>query len=234
MTTNSSVSYSMTRDDILLRALQELNIVKDDEVLPTAEINLAANKLNMLLKNWQAQGIHIWQQAEYSQTLTASTSSYSITSPRVLEITSARLRITTGTIDQQMVPMSREEYFNLPNKTSTGYPRMWYYDPGRVTTGTLYVWPTPDTTIASACTIKYTGLRPLADVLASADEADVPAECLKAVVLNLAYDLSRPYEKSESFRQSLYRDAQTAYMDMVNPRNAPGSGVSIGLDLEAF
>jgi hypothetical protein len=96
------------------------------------------------------------------------------------------MRITRSSTDLPMHRMSREEYYALPNKTTTGYPTSWFYDRQR-SGGTIYVWPAPD---ATAGTLKFTYRRIVMDLDASSDDIDLPQEWHKALVYNLAVELA--------------------------------------------
>jgi len=106
---------------------------------------------------------------------------------RPLRIESIRRRIDS--IDTPVGEMSREDYFNLPNKTSTGRPVQYYYDPGR-DSGTLYIWPTPDVITQ---VLKITYLRPIQDFDAATNDPDFPQEWLECLKYQLAVRLAPEY-----------------------------------------
>jgi hypothetical protein len=85
--------------------------------------------------------------------------------------------------------VSRTEYMSYPNKTATGAPVQAYYDP-RISTGTLFVWPSPDTDLHR---IVFTGDLLLEDFDAIANTPDFPSEWLEAIVFNLAVRLGPTY-----------------------------------------
>lgn len=65
MSTSGSVNYSQNRDQIITRALNVLDIVGVGFTASGAEIDHAANALNMLIKSWQGQtdfarGLKVW------------------------------------------------------------------------------------------------------------------------------------------------------------------------------
>jgi len=107
---------------------------------------------------------------------------------RPLRVESVRRR-DSGNIDTPLGEMAREEYFDLPNKTNTGVPVEFYYDPGR-DTGTLYIWPAP-TTITQ--TLKFTYLRALEDIDAITNNMDFPQEWLETLKYQLAVRLAPEY-----------------------------------------
>ena len=115
---------------------------------------------------------------------------YTTAANRPFRITSARLQRT----DQYEVPLNeigRLEYRELPNKTATGSPSMFFYDPGNAT-GKFYLYTTPDD---PEMYVNYTFVRTFEDFDNSTDEPDFPQEWYDALVYNLAYRLAPTYGK---------------------------------------
>ena len=112
---------------------------------------------------------------------------------RPLRILSARRYNFDSDIETPLEPFSREEYFDLPQKTSEATPTGFYYNRrgGANSTGLFYAWPQP-TTMDDA--IKMTVARPIQDFDAAGDSMDLPDECYQAVVFNLAVVLGPEYE----------------------------------------
>lgn len=101
-------------------------------------------------------------------------------------------------IGQQDVPMSeeytglaREEYFDLPNKTSPNQVVDYYYDP-QIGTGILYVWGSPSD---SNYAVKFTYLRQINDLINATDTVELPTEWLEPIVYNLSVRLCPAYGK---------------------------------------
>lgn len=101
--------------------------------------------------------------------------------------------ISAGT-EIPLTPIAYSDYFDLPNKLSTGdTPVQWYYDP-QITAGDLYIWPVPEN-ITNLIKIKYQ--RPFADLDSATDNVDFPQEWLDAIVYNLAVRIAPFYSKYE-------------------------------------
>lgn len=82
--------------------------------------------------------------------------------------------------------LSRAEYMNQPNKTSSGEPSNISYTP-KIPLGELFVWPSP----SSANTgIRFSFQRPIWDFVSSSDTADFPDEWQMALKSSLAYHLA--------------------------------------------
>lgn len=110
---------------------------------------------------------------------------------RPLRIESVRRRDVTGTnpIDTPLGEMAREDYFNLPNKSNTGVPVQFYYDPGRAT-GKLYIWPAPEV-ITNLLTFTYA--KPIEDFDLATNDPDFPQEWLETLKYQLMIRLAPEY-----------------------------------------
>lgn len=109
--------------------------------------------------------------------------------------------------DGSDVPIEIEalnEYFDTPNKTSTGTVVFVAYK-ATLISGTLYVWQRPrNANQVVKMTIEY----PLSDVDEASDFPDLPQEWYEAVVYNLAVRLEPTYRQLDQLRvQALRADA---------------------------
>ncbi len=204
MATSGTITYNMTARSIVTQALKKIGVCPVFQATPSAE-DLAQGivELNMMLKGWQLDGPNLWRQTEGSVTLTASTASFTL-SPRPHRVMECRYRDTGGR-DLPMMELTREEYFELPLKTSTGIPTQYYFDP-QVSSGKLYIWPL--LAAVTTETLKYTYSRVIEDITSADNDLDIPQECFEVVMLNLADRLQGTYQQSDD---RLTARAQTLY-----------------------
>lgn len=191
MATSGSSDFSATARDLINGALRLIRVAEPGEEVEAAIIQDGLSALEMMVKAWQADGINLWRYTEGNLTLVDAQSSYTMGgsgSPdfaiRPLRILSVRRRVSD--IDTPLQPLSRSEYFELPNKSAKALPTSFYYDPGR-SQGTLYLWQTPDSTSA---TIRFTYARTIEDFDALTNEPDFPQEWLAALKFNLAVEVA--------------------------------------------
>lgn len=83
MSTSGTVSFSVTRDDIILKALTDLGVIAEGETPNAYQTNLAAKNLNMLVKLWQgrsdfAPGLKVWSRTRGSLVLDSTKSVYAL------------------------------------------------------------------------------------------------------------------------------------------------------------
>ena len=60
MALSNSVDFSMTRDDLIQTALQDIGALAEGEVPTPTQLTESALRLNMLIKFWQADGMQLW------------------------------------------------------------------------------------------------------------------------------------------------------------------------------
>jgi hypothetical protein len=207
-----SYNFFPDRDTIIKAALRRCRAYdpEDATTISTVQYNNAAETLNFILSHWQAHGLPIWCRKTTSMTLVEGDADYTIGSGatinvnRPLMVTQAYLRDSTDSanpVDIELDIISQQEYHALPNKMAEGRPVQLYYDAaydgssnsGTTAAGTLYIWPTPDATTATNCTIKLLYQRPLLDYNASTDVLDMPQEWFEAIRLNLAWKIAPEY-----------------------------------------
>jgi hypothetical protein len=104
-----------------------------------------------------------------------------------MRVLSARRRISS--VDSPLILVSREEYVDLPNKSSTGLVNEIYYKP-LATTGELYLWPTGDTVTDR---LSFTYQRPMEDFDSTSNNPDLPVEWHQMLVTSLAEMLAPAY-----------------------------------------
>lgn len=281
MTTSGTTSFSVARNDIIYEAMRVSGTLAIGQTPNANDISVSSTRLNMMIKAWMGQGIHLWRYTEgvifldvgaqsynlpgansttsyietalngshslgattliidstygmttgdylgvelsdgtrqwttltvvNSTTLTAGTGltvaanddaviyTYTTKTPRPVRIKSARLQMHSGA-EIPMDLLAREEYFDLPIKTSEGKPVTLYYDP-QLGSGTVRIWPTADNVNDF---IRYTYERTIQDFNNPADTPDFPIEWCEALVYGLAWRLaeySTPSDRRAEIKQ---------------------------------
>lgn len=135
-------------------------------------------------------------------------SSADVSIPRPLRIIECS-RKDTNNKETTITPVSLSEYDALPNKSSTGTPVNYFYDP-TLGNGTFYLWPAPGTTAAAEYTVELIYNEPIADMDNSTDDFDFPQEWLEAVTYGLAYRLAPVHGLPQSERTLLRADMELA------------------------
>lgn len=197
MATSGSTDYSETLTTIISDALINIGVLAAGETPEHDVSEFARRQLNRMIKAWQGEGYNLWRATEGEITLVADQQSYTMggTAPdfaaRPLRIEFMRFTQSDGTEAPRMIPMSREDYFHLPNKNAQGTSTQFYYDPQR-DQGKLYIWPVLAAISSTPEKLKFTYQRAFEDFDSGGDEPDIPQEWFNAIVLNLAKALCTP------------------------------------------
>jgi hypothetical protein len=146
MTVSSSTNFSLSASDVIVAARRKLGIQAQEETLEAADLTDGLTTLNMMLKAWQADGVMCWTFSEVTFVLAQADTT--VTFGAGMDITTipfeiVSMNINRGSNDIPMIPLSRQDYRRLPNKTTQGYPTQYFYQRDR-SGGTLYIWPAAD------------------------------------------------------------------------------------------
>lgn len=187
MATSGSVDFSQTARLVVTSALELCGALQIGESPSAEDAALAQKHLNLLLKTWGTDP-KLFIMAEGVVTpLVLATASYSV--PLARRVVEARRRYSGN--DTPLQPLSRQEYFDLPNKATAGAANSFYFDPQR-STRTLYIWPVPTAAEVASATIRYTYHRVIEDIDSLDNDPDVPQEWLEALTYSLAARICLP------------------------------------------
>lgn len=178
-----------TVNDIIADAYREIGVVGYEDAMDGAQAQMGLRYLYRMLRAWQVTD-HLWLSDDLTVNLTTA-ASYSLTSVRPVRVHGARF-VSSG-VETPMCRMTRQEYLDLPVKTSTGRPTAFYFDAQR-TSPVLYIWPVPASD--DGTTIILDIEREITEPLLRAGTLDVPAEWHDAVMFGLADRLSVPFERN--------------------------------------
>lgn len=189
MTTSGVIEYQPTALEMVEGMFNILGIAQEGEALTPRMWQDGLRALNGLIQTYSAHP-HLWTAVEGSLAMVASQPSYTV-SPRALRILSCRYR--RQGIDVPMTMMSRQEYYDQPNKVvSPSIPVNFYFDP-KVDAGTLYLWPAPSAAAATQYTIHYTYARFMDTATATNQTIDMPQQWVEPIMWNGAKRLMTQY-----------------------------------------
>lgn len=135
---------------------------------------------------------------------------YTARPQRPLRVIHARRRPTYTGSDVPIDIEAHKEYFDQPQKSSSGSMNFVYYKPELVS-GRLYIWQRPSTVKEL---LGLTVERALADMDTTADEPDFPIEWQLPLVTNLAKMLEPQYGQLDGGRRAeLRQDADRMYLE---------------------
>lgn len=130
------------------------------------------------------------------------------------------VRESSSEIDVPMNYLSYEEYFQLPNKTSSSTPVSYNYD-RQLGKAIINVWPVPQNV---EYLMKITMSRKLEDFISNPNTPDFPQEWQDTLVLNLAVKLAHAFGRTDTQRyQALKIDANEALQSVLAFDSEQGS-----------
>ena len=214
MATSGSIDFKLDRDSLIKQALLACGAISEYQPASAEQLATAATNLNLIVKEWQADGLQLWLIQSISVSLTQGKTSYTIktggdvNADRPTAILEAFIQ--DGSNDTPLTSMTRQEYWELGDKTSEGTPHSYYYEP-QLTQGVLYLYTAPDANAAANKTVILKAHRQVQDLDAATDDMDFPVEWHRALKFALARDLSPNYGTPERTVRRLERWAETAH-----------------------
>ena len=187
MATSGTYSFNLDLSDILEEAYERAGL----ELRSGYDYRTARRSLDLMFLEWQNKGLNLWTVQEDTQTLTAGTGRYALSSDQ-LDIVEASLRTDDGDADKQsdmtMTRISIIQYSHLTNKLTQGRPVQYWIekDPGAIA---LNVWPVPDDAVTYK--INYYYIQRVEDTGSPAsNNVDIPARFMPCMAAGLAYYIS--------------------------------------------
>jgi hypothetical protein len=227
-----SSTYTVTRDEIITKALRILGVLEIGSTPDTDTVSNASMSFNLLIKQLSTDGLKLWKISELIIPLVNNKTTYNLGGSNsnlmydalnpTLAITDKPLKVIQGFyrsirvspyIDTPVMVVSKQEYNVLGSKFSTGTANTIFYDPRKLN-GVLYVYLTPDTNSETNLELHIIAQMPLNDLNTALDIPDFPNEWMNTLVWNLADQLSLEYGVAMNIRQEISQRA-IAYKTML-------------------
>ena len=188
-----------TAQTIIDRALRLIGAIASGESPTTAESNDGLTALNAMISSWQTEKLNVYAFVDTSFNLAAADNSYTVgpagnfaLTPRPQKI--EQVFVTANGINYEVELIDYEKWNRIPDQTSdSDIPVCAYYEP-TLPTGTLKLWPVPNTVYALHL-ITWTSLSELA---ALSTTITLPQGYERALAYNLALEIASEYEKQAS------------------------------------
>lgn len=175
MATSGSVDFELNVADYIEEAFERCGL----EVRTGYDLKTAKRSLNLMLAEWANRGLNQWTIEQRTFTATEGDPDVDLGTD-VIDILSVVVR-RSGT-DYALDRVSRDEFLNIPNKTSQGRPTQFFLD--RQITPTLKIWPTPEN---STDVIVYNALTRIQDADTQTNTLEVPFRFYPCLAAGLAY-----------------------------------------------
>jgi len=187
MATSGTYTFSPSLGELTLYAFNLVG-VRNTAILQE-HLESARMATNLMLASWSNRGVNLWKVDLVTTPLVTGQSTYSVDASTVM-ILDAYISTDNGSAitDRIILPVSRTEYANYPNKNQEGFPTVFWFD--RLLSPTVTIWPVPnvDTTTQS---LKYYRVRRIEDAeFSGGQNVDMPYLWMDAFANGLAYRLA--------------------------------------------
>jgi len=207
MATSNSRDFDLDVAELVEEAYERCGL----EIKTGYDAKTARRSLNLMFADWANRGINLWTVQLGTQALTAGTTEYTLTSDVVdlLEVVVRR-----DNTDFQVQRISRSDYQNLPNKTTSGRPSSIYVD--KQISPKINLWPAPEN---STDVLRYYFIQRIQDADAAINNMDAPFRFLPCMAAGLAYYLSvKKAPDRVQLLKSLYEEEFQRASDMDQDR----------------
>jgi hypothetical protein len=178
MTTSSSTNFELDVAEYIEEAFERCGL----EVRTGYDLQTARRSMNILFADWANRGLNQWTIEQRTQTLTSGTAEYDLDTD-LIDVLNAVIR-RSGT-DFSMSRIGRDQYLNIPTKSSTGRPSQYFLD--RQITPKLKLWSTPEN---STDVFVYDALTRIQDADTAKNTVEVPFRFYPCLTAGLAYYLA--------------------------------------------
>jgi hypothetical protein len=212
MTTSGVSIYELSRDNIIAAAMRKCGRLAKGQSPDSTDLTNGMQALNAIIAEFQTLGMPLWARAEYNLTMVAGQRDYTfgvgqtINTAFPLHVQGVVLANASGGAVRTLFPEARDD-FNLLNRTSTGTPVSFTYQP-KVNQGVLSLWPLPDANAVSDYTVRVTYQRPFDGFTSASETPDFPQEWQNALIYHTAVALAPEFGVPLEDRKLLNQEAK--------------------------
>ena len=196
MATSGTNSFDLDVDQVIEEAFERCGLNSRSGY----DLKSARRSLNIMLAEWANRGINLWTVELRTKTLAGSTTSYTLDSDLVDVLEAVVFTASDSSTDIEVDRISRAEYLNISNKSTTGTPVQYFLERG---------------------TSAYYGLTKIQDAGDYNDQLEVPTRFLPCLTSGLAYYVSvkKAPERTPLLKQ-LYEEEWQRASEEDRPRSS--------------
>jgi hypothetical protein len=202
MAVSGSTDFELDVADYVEEAFERCGL----EVRTGYDLKTAKRSMNLMFADWANRGLNQWTISQRNLALVSGDGEYDL-GTSTIDVLSLVVR-RDGT-DYALDRISRDEYLNIPTKSTTGRPTQYFID--RQINPVLKLWPLPDN---STDVVYYDSLIRLDDADNYTNTLQVPFRFYPALAAGLAYYISikRAPDRSQMLK-SVYEEEIGRAMD---------------------
>ena len=184
MATSGTKTWTLYVDEVIDEAISRIG----SDPTTGKEASSARRTLNIMMRDWGNRGVQLWTIDETTQTVTEGTANYTLDT-YIVDITEAVLSRTENSVrtDFQMEKINRDDYMNIPVKSTKGRPSQFWLDMQRAAP-VAYLYPTPQN---STDVFRYKRRNRIEDITASTESIDIPDRFLPCAVSGLSFYMAQ-------------------------------------------
>lgn len=187
MTTSGSYTFDPTVATLMDEAFERVGV--DPATLTSRHIASAKTSLNLMLLEWAGDDPDAkYRITQGTSTVASGTSNFTLATGAV-DVVDLVVEYNSDDTDVPIGRVSRQTYLNIPDKTETGRPSMYYVDNSTLNTPKVYFWPVPDASI----NVTYDYIRYVQTVTALSETLDSHRLWLEAITAGLSARLALKY-----------------------------------------
>jgi len=216
MATSGTTDFNLSIDDLIEEAFERCGM------RPTSGYHLtsARRSLNLLFLDWANRGLNLWTIEQATYTLTQGVNEITLPTDTV-NVLEAIIRQNSQGVnsDVYIERISREDWLNVPDKTSQARPAQFYVQRTNTPKGLFY--PAAEQNY----TFVYYRIRRIQDAGNYTNTADINFRFLPCLVSGLAYYLALKFAPDrvqalkalyeEDFQRAALEDRDTASVQFV-------------------
>lgn len=216
MATSGTTTFNLSIDDLVEEAFERCGMRPQSGY----QLSSARRSLNLLFLDWANRGLNLWTIEQATYELTQGTNEISLDASVVNVLEAVIRQNSQGTsTDVYIERISREDWLNVPDKTSQARPAQFYVQ--RTNIPKVFFYPAADQTY----TFVYYRIRRIQDAGDYTNDADVNFRFLPCLASGLAYYLSLKFAPErasalkaiydEDFTRAAMEDRDTASVQFV-------------------
>jgi hypothetical protein len=181
MATSNTYDFNLAIDELVEEAFERCGM----RVTTGYQLSSARRSLNLMFADWANRGLNLWTIERFSTVLTPG-QEYIDLPENVVNVLEAVIRDNTQSpsTDISIDRISRAEYLDVPDKSTTARPAQFYVE--RTTIPRVYFYPAPN----AAYTFLHYRIKRIQDAGAYTNEMDVNFRFLPCLAGGLAYYLA--------------------------------------------
>jgi len=200
MATSGTYLWSPELAECIDEAFERCRV--DPSTVDISHVISARRSINLMLVEWAAEDQQDFRIDRITVPLVLGTQTYTVdpsVDGRIIDLNMVSLR--RSSVDTTLTPMGRDEWLDIPTKTTQGRPAQYFIDK-RQNSITISLWPVPEN---STDTLIIDAMRKYADAGGSLNTPDIPYYMREAFCAGLALKLGEKFAPEQMIARLEYR-----------------------------